>query len=379
MTTQIDWRRELDASFGSGDEVPVGHYVAAGHTAVRRRRGAVAAAGVAAVIVVGTTWALAPGATPRSDDAPFATEPSTTASASPSPSPQTPDPEPDVSLPWRKGDPPARALPGRLEIRQGAVVHERRADLYPGKDTESAALDISFRGARWWLVLEWDEGGSTMSSSRPEDGFAQSFDAFVRGEVATGGMTRGPASDDEAMGGVANWHGGEVDTEPGVTVVRRVEDPVPGDESLGLVARRDGTTTWLLFTHGGAAASWTLDTDSGWLTFDQWLADQVAMQTGSPGLRLVRLAADGSVNATSPAVEVLDQRADPDLPRYGTGEVPSAVALLEWQGERWFALVVELDGQDSVTTVAASKADGAQTLDEFVAFMADKADEGGMR
>ena len=35
MTTQIDWQRELDASFGSGEEVPVGHYVAAGHTAVR--------------------------------------------------------------------------------------------------------------------------------------------------------------------------------------------------------------------------------------------------------------------------------------------------------------------------------------------------------
>ena len=94
----------------------------------------------------------------------------------------------------------------------------------------------------------------------------------------------------------------------------------------------------------------------------------------------MRLAADGTVSATSPAaVEVLDQRADPDLPGYGTGHGPSAVALLEWQGERWFVLVLRFDGQDSVTTVAASKTEGASTLDEFVAFMADKADEGGMR
>ncbi len=32
-----------------------------------------------------------------------------------------------------------------------------------------------------------------------------------------------------------------------------------------------------------------------------------------------------------------------------------------------------------MTTVAADKAGGPSTLDEFVAFMADQADEGGMR
>lgn len=377
MSTDIDWQRELDGSFGSGDEVPVGHYVAVGHHAVRRRRAAIAAAGVAATIVVGTTWALAPGDAPRSDRAPVATQPSATPSATPRDRPT--DPAPSVS--WRKGDPPAQALPGGLAIRPGAVVHERRDELYPGKDTESAALDISYEGSRWWLVLEWDKGGSSMASSGPEDGFADSFDAFVRAEVATGGMTSVPADDVPGMGGgLVTWHGGELDPARGVTVVRQVDDPVPGDESLGLVLQSKGRTTWMLLTKGGSAASWSLDTDSGWLTFDQWLADQVAVQTGSPGVRLVRLAADGTVSATSPAaVEVLDQRADPDLPGYGTGHGPSAVALLEWQGERWFVLVLRFDGQDSVTTVAASKTEGASTLDEFVAFMADKADEGGMR
>lgn len=377
MTTQIDWRRELDASFGSGDDLPVGHYVAAGHTAVRRRRAAAAAAGVAAAVVVGTTWVLGPGDAPRSDRAPVATEPTATASATASPS-SAADPEPASSFPWRKGEPPARALPGRLEIRPGAVVHERRDDLYPGKDTESAALDISFRGERWWLVLEWKKGGSSMSSSRPEDGFAESFDAFVRAEVATGGMTSVPADDVPGMaGGLATWRGGVLEPAPGVSVVKQVEDPVPGDDSLGLVLRSEGRTTWALFTQGGNASAWELETDSGWLTFDQWLADQVAVQTGSPGVRLVRLAADGTVSPVAPSVEVLEQQADPDLPAYGTDTASaSAVALLDWQGERWFVLAVQLPRDVAVTTVAASKAGGAETLDEFVA---DQADEGGLR
>lgn len=38
MDAEIDWQRELDSSFGTGRDVPAGHYVAAGHRAVRRRR-----------------------------------------------------------------------------------------------------------------------------------------------------------------------------------------------------------------------------------------------------------------------------------------------------------------------------------------------------
>lgn len=379
MTTQIDWRRELDASFGSGEDVPVGHYVAAGHTAVRRRRAVRAAAGVAAALVVGLTWTLAPGHAPRSTEAPLATDPTGTRSAE---ADSTAVDRAPSRTAWGKGEPPVRvSLDGsRPEVRDGAVVHEVRNDLYPGKDSESAAYDVTHDGVRWWVVLEWDAGGAALTSSPAGDDLHDTFDEFVAATVATGGMTHGPAGDDKAMGGLASWHGGEVDTAPGVTVVRRVADPVPGDESLGLVVRRDGATTWMLFMHGGGAAAWSLDTDSGWLTFDQWLADQVAVQTGSPGVRLVELAADGTVSAAAPSVEVLEQQADPALPAYGTRTAStSAVALLEWQGSRWFVLAVRLPREVSVTTVAASKAPGVETLDEFVAFMADRADEGGMR
>ncbi len=377
MDTEIDWRRELDSSFGTGADVPAGHYVAAGQRAVRRRRLTAVAAGLgAAAVVAGTAWATAPGSAPRTGELPVATQAPPSASATPSTKPAR-----VRDLPWGKDEPPARALLGELEIRPGAVVHERRDALYPGKDTESAALDISFRGSRWWLVLEWDRGASSMSSSRPEDGFSDSFDAFVRAEVASGGMTSMPVDDVPGMaGGLVTWHGGTLDAAPGVSVVRQVEDPVPGDDSLGLVLRSEGRTTWVLLTQGGDASSWELETDSGWLTFDQWLADQVAAQTGSPGVRLVRMAADGTVSATAPSVEVLAQQADPDLPAYGTDAAgASAVALLDWQGERWFVLAVGFPREVAVTTVAASKAGGAETLDQFVAFVAGQADEGGLR
>ena len=42
MSTDIDWQHELDSSFGTGNDVPPGHYVAAGRTAVVRRRRATA-------------------------------------------------------------------------------------------------------------------------------------------------------------------------------------------------------------------------------------------------------------------------------------------------------------------------------------------------
>ncbi|GAA1448468.1 hypothetical protein GCM10009641_76530 [Mycobacterium cookii] len=74
MSTEIDWQRELDSSFGDGRDVPAGHYVAAGRSAVRRRRAAAAVIISAAVVLVGgVVWSTSPGSTPRSE-APLATQ-----------------------------------------------------------------------------------------------------------------------------------------------------------------------------------------------------------------------------------------------------------------------------------------------------------------
>jgi hypothetical protein len=67
MSTDIDWQHELDSSFGTGDDVPPGHYVAAGRTAVRRRRATAVVLAAAVVIGGGTAWASGPGSLARGD------------------------------------------------------------------------------------------------------------------------------------------------------------------------------------------------------------------------------------------------------------------------------------------------------------------------
>ena len=61
MGTDVDWRHELDSSFGTGQDLPPGHYVAAGRTAVRRRRAASFAIIASMVVGVGAAWASSPG------------------------------------------------------------------------------------------------------------------------------------------------------------------------------------------------------------------------------------------------------------------------------------------------------------------------------
>lgn len=62
MNTQIDWRGELDSSFGDGTDRPPADFLVPARAALRRRRTAMGAAVLASVIVVGGIgWAFAPG------------------------------------------------------------------------------------------------------------------------------------------------------------------------------------------------------------------------------------------------------------------------------------------------------------------------------
>ena len=129
----------------------------------------------------------------------------------------------------------------------------------------------------------------------------------------------------------------------------------------------------------GGSAVHEKESESGWLTFEQWLDEHVAIRDREPRLRLVDLEQDGTVSAALPDVQVIDQQSGLDLPDYGTDAASaSAVALVEWDEERWFVLAVRLPDEDALTTYAADKA-GVETIDDFIAFTADQADEGGLR
>lgn len=109
MNTQIDWRSELDSSFGNGADRPPADFLGPAHAALRRRRTAMGAAVLAGVIVVGGIgWAFAPDdGGPRSSD--VATDPS--ASTSPSPTETVATLAPIADEP----DDVRAALPGEVE------------------------------------------------------------------------------------------------------------------------------------------------------------------------------------------------------------------------------------------------------------------------
>ena len=65
MSTQIDWQGELDRAIEHVPDRPAADYVLSGRRAVRRRRTAVAAGGLAAALVIGgVAWSALPGGGP---------------------------------------------------------------------------------------------------------------------------------------------------------------------------------------------------------------------------------------------------------------------------------------------------------------------------
>jgi hypothetical protein len=381
VSTDVDWRTEIDSSVEHLPDRPPAEYVAAGRRAVRRRRLVAAVVGGLTAVVVGVGWAATSGGPAHRSGPPIAND------SQPSRSSGTEESRTD--LPWDPRGAPARvSSDNELQIREGAIVHERRDDLYPGKDTDSVALDLTYKGKRWWVALEWGEGGATTSQS-PAGEYQNSFDDFVADATAGGGMTSVPEDKNEERypyAGIVNFTSTDgLVVRDGAEVVRRVDDPLgrePEGSSVGLVVEYAGKTTWMLLdtSHGGGSGTTEDAAESGWPTFDLWLADDVALQNGGHRLTLATFADDGTLRPGEDGVQILDQQANPDLPAYvGDTATASGVAMLRWRGETWFVLAVRFPHEDVITTAAASKADGADDIGSFIDVARDRADEGGFQ
>ena len=134
----------------------------------------------------------------------------------------------------------------------------------------------------------------------------------------------------------------------GARVIRQVTNPMghtsPQKQSLGLVVEHDGRRYWMLLESDPRGASSVYD-DAGrtFPTFDLWLADMVALQKGEPLLALVAFD-QGETLVPEDGVEILDQRPSPDMPEGFAGpDDRTAVAMVRWQGERWFVLARQTD------------------------------------
>lgn len=165
----MNFSDELDRSFGSGPPAPpTGDLVAAGHRAVRRRRGLQAAGGVLAALVAVAALGLGgSGPTRAIDQAPATSGP-------------TSSPAPDDGAPADGGVPVRYDRSGDLRVAPGAEVLQRIADpLERTAPAASVALWVRYRGAESYWLLDRDDTGS-MGSSDPTDKAAGSLEEWVQ-------------------------------------------------------------------------------------------------------------------------------------------------------------------------------------------------------
>jgi len=182
MSTQIDWRAELDSSFGAGADRPPTDYLVPARAALRKRRTAMGAAALVSVIVVGGTgWALAPGESSRAIDGEVATDSSSAAS-------NTTDREPRVSI-HRVSD---ASLDDRWAVLEGEVLNIAQ-DAEVGDwvanplgymlPNNSVGVQV-FRGEEErWMLLTSSTGGSTTEWEPPNPQF-ELFQDWLTSTVA---------------------------------------------------------------------------------------------------------------------------------------------------------------------------------------------------
>ena len=216
-------QERLDGSFGDGPPLPpVGIHVVAGRRALRRRRVASGAAGVAAAAVLVTGWYAVTPSSPTGVDR-LAGDPTPSATSSASEAAQAPSTDP-AEAPWPRGE-LTRYVDGKLEVRPGVIVHEHIRNPYRLKPPAlSDALDVTWRGKRQWLMIEKRPlpRGISSSSSTPSNGWA-SFADYVAEQVDTDAGSGWP--DTFELDGR-----GQVVPTAGTRVVNRTDDPQLGPD-----------------------------------------------------------------------------------------------------------------------------------------------------
>lgn len=160
----------------------------------------------------------------------------------------------------------------------------------------------------------------------------------------------------------------------GVTVLDRVDDPVDGLTSVALSLESDAAGRWVLAVvrEDGELVTYSdVPADSRWLTFDHWLEDLVLQEEGAPGLVLASVGEDGTMVPVADGARVLDQAVDRDH-RMGAfreeRDSVFAVALVRWEGHRWFVMSERYDDEVRSVAIAASRSGTtATTAEEFIA------------
>ena len=132
-----------------------------------------------------------------------------------------------------------------------------------------------------------------------------------------------------------------------VTVLQRVDEPLPDVRSVALDLRRGDAERWYLVTDDGRDPTVvvppeeaTPDTDAFlvWVHLQDPTADPTAGADPAGVRDWVHLVADGRLVPVRPGVTVLRSVADPDIPGFTDGTYVSVAAALRVDGERSYVL-----------------------------------------
>lgn len=243
-------------------------------------------------------------------------------------------------------EPPHRAVADRLEAGHRAVRRRRIA---------AAVVTVAVAGVVGvGAVAVLGEGGDAPSHVATDP--ASSWDPDVLARYTTDG---------------------EVEVRPGVTVLQRIDAPLPAPggaehRSVALAVEADGTEHWLLLEWDGPGFSATsaFHPDGAFATLQDWVDDQVALQTDPAdhgNAEYVSFADDGSL-VTTHGVQVLDQRHPVDLENFVEKATDrTAAALLQGpDGKKWYVLVREV--YDEIDTQVVPFKVGGPDLGAFLRF-----------
>ena len=362
----MDLRERLDRELAepSRPAPDLSDTLVAGRRAVRRRRVVAGVAGLmAATVLGGMGWLLAPN-----------DEPSLVAPEPPSPEIAVDDdPSNDChEVPASKLD-ACRGpvvggrdsaisiyyVPDRGAVRRDPGVRVLKTIVNPlGSDEFNAAYEVDDNGMRLMLLV-----GSRGGVSEKAGGGADDLATWVGRKAISrsSGMTSG-----RAIPGLLQqqWR-------PGGRRGRRDRRAHPNPlglegeaYSIGLAVEHDGQTTWMLLSsEPGSETISSSPGQHGFATLEDWIDDSVAANQGRDAHPFVEFNDNGTLRPL-PRVEIVEQRRGVDL-----GSFPpesTVVAQLLVDGEPWFVAACQCGGNPEYRQTNTSAA--GETLDDYIAY-----------
>jgi hypothetical protein len=174
-----------------------------------------------------------------------------------------------------------------------------------------------------------------------------------------------------------------------VTVLQRVDGPLPDVRSVALDLRRGDAERWYLVTDDGSDPTVavppeqaTPDTDAFlvWVHLQDPTADPTAGADPAGVRDWVHLAADGRLVPVRQGVTVLRSVADPDVPGFTDGTYVSVAAALRVDGERSYVLARRYPDGGPPQYFRISVRQGGPTLETMLDFARQKYGSGaGLR